>query len=157
MSLQQITRSVICDNCKNPIKVKPYKIIHYKNHFCSRQCKGEYQTKQALLQAPDCMNCGRKCRKGRKFCSQSCNFGHMWRTVWKDRAKSQSPYRTKQIHSSKIILVVPNQHSNDFRTELNTLIKLWNRKLRLLKYPPIEIRYMQRVTKTPQKMEVYLR
>lgn len=40
---------VKCTNCSNLVEVRPVDLKRYKHHFCSRECKAEYQKGKSWL------------------------------------------------------------------------------------------------------------
>lgn len=68
-----------CDYCNDKFEKKESEYKKYKNHFCSKDCKNKFRTKQKIKYK--CEQCGKECEQHEKlynratnhFCSLSCS------------------------------------------------------------------------------------
>lgn len=83
-----------CDYCKKPYDLIPAKVKAYKNHFCSRLCKGKWMSNQKTEDQPRykhglsagskfrCLNCGKESIRNiirQKYCTVSCQMKYEYR------------------------------------------------------------------------------
>ncbi|MCJ7424981.1 DUF2116 family Zn-ribbon domain-containing protein [Candidatus Bathyarchaeota archaeon] len=115
-----------CSNCGKEVERKPSHIKKYV--YCSRRCMYEHRRRMGIWKAGKCRNCGVPIRKGRQFCSQSCNYRYMWKTKWTGKRKERNGWMPAKKKFATIILRVPNPYLTNFEISLRELMRQFSKE-----------------------------